>query len=603
MRRARSAETMVRRAREGRVWIALGLLALTLLAFAPMEHAAFLNWDDPAYVTDNAVVAQGLTSQGLVWAFTTTHASNWHPLTWLSHMFDVWLAGMDAGSHHVTNLALHACNVLLLFVVLAGLTRAPWRSAIVAGLFGVHPLHVESVAWIAERKDLLSATFFLLAIGAYARYVRQPSVVRYGLVAISMALGLMAKPMVVTLPLVLLLLDWWPLQRDVPLRRLMTEKLPLVALSVASTVVTFLAQRHGGAVASLVQWSWIARVENACIAYVTYLLSTVWPVDLAALYPMPLQVSTVAAVLSALVLIVITLLVWRARGTSPYLPVGWFWYLGTLLPVIGLIQIGSQSRADRYTYLPLIGIFVLVVWGVADLVARWRVRETAAVPVACGVLLGFALVSRQQTQYWMTSEALWQRALSVTTDNAIAHASLADVLAQRGDTDRAIAEYREAIRIRSGLDEAHVNLANLLADRGATADARREYMTALELRPGNAYAHLGLGVTLEELGDREGAIAQYRDAIRIDPDFAEAHNSLGSALAARDQLEDALREYETAVRLRSTDADFVYNMGVVQERLNRVADARRSYETALHLDPRHASARRALDNLLRRGGG
>ena len=405
-------------------------------AYAQVHTHDFVSYDDPIYVTENPEVQAGLTSAGLVWALTTFRDSNWFPLTWLSHMLDVELFGLDSGWHHLTNVLLHALSAVVLFVALRHMTGARWPSVLVALLFGLHPLHVESVAWIAERKDVLSGLFWMLTLWAYAGYTTRPTRIRYSLSLLLFCLGLMTKQMLVTLPLVLVLLDIWPLCRGVRL----LEKLPFFAASFAASIVAFVAHQQGGAVASFEIVPLATRVENALITYAVYILQAIWPAHLAVFYPYPLKPILVPAIFAAIVLVGITTLAIREFYRRPYLTVGWLWYLSTLLPVIGLVQTGSQARADRYTYIPLIGLSVAVVWGLSEALAPWpRFR----VVLAAATVVAFAAFTAWQLRYWRDSVVLYQHAIDVVPENYLAHFNLAAVLESRGRTSDAVTQLRE----------------------------------------------------------------------------------------------------------------------------------------------------------------
>ena len=442
--------------------LAAGLAALTLLAFLPVFWNGFVNLDDGLYVTGNPWVRKGFTREGLAWVWTANVANNWHPLTVLTHMLDCQLFGLNAAGHHGTSLLLHTANVLLLFAVLRRMTGALGRSAAVAALFAVHPLHVESVAWVAERKDVLSAFFWILAMGAYGRYARQPSSGRYLLVALMMALGLMAKPMVVTLPLVLLLLDVWPLGRlsfepgwGRRLARLVLEKLPLLGLSVISSLVTLKYQTTS--LVSLEILPWRLRFANAAVSYVTYLGKTLLPRKLAAFYPIQFEIDAWKAVAAVFLIAAITALaLWKARR-APYLLVGWLWFLGTLVPVIGLVQVGRQAMADRYTYIPSIGLFLAVSWGVAEL-ARSRSQRTVLATASVLILLLLAAATLALVRTWADSVTLYRHALAVTQNNWVAHIGLAKALVSRQDWAGAAEHYRAALALRPGLREARIGL-------------------------------------------------------------------------------------------------------------------------------------------------
>jgi Flp pilus assembly protein TadD len=570
-------------------WVCLALIAANLIVYAPVWHHGFVNFDDDDYVTANPVVQHGLTWHGVAWALTTDHASNWHPLTWLSHMLDVQLYGLDPGAHHLTNLLLHIANTLLLFGLLNRMTGALGRSAFVAGLFAVHPLHVESVAWVAERKDVLSTLFWMLTLWAYVEYVKRPDLSqsglrRYAVVLLFFALGLLAKPMLVTLPFVLLLLDFWPLGRIgtgsnpaggveiscdewSSISRLVWEKVPLLVLAVASSIVTFVVHRRGAAVISLTAVPLQLRVENALVSYVVYIGKMLWPVHLAVLYPYPRTLPAWWVATAFLFLVGMSVAVIRAGPRHPYLPVGWFWYLGTMVPVIGLIQVGDQAMADRYTYIPLIGLFIIVAWGVPDLLARWPLRlwkfvlPTISLPAAAVlVILACAIAARGQLEYWEDSTTLWTHTLAVTTRNNIAHNNLGAVLADEGKIGEAIAHYSEALRIKPDYADAHNNLGVALDDQGKVDEAIAHYTEALLIKPTYADAHSNLGIALANQGKIDEAIAQFTEALRINPDSAKAHNNLGVALASQGKLDEAIAHFTEALRIKPDYTDAHNNL-------------------------------------------
>lgn len=496
--------------------ICLLLALITVLAYSPVRHAALVVFDDPVYV-QNSHVEAGLTWPGVKWAFTTWYGSNWHPLTWLSHMLDASLFGKDVGAQHFVNVLFHAANALLLFLLLFRLTKKMWPAAFVAALFAWHPLHVESVAWVSERKDVLSTFFGMLALLVYSKYaeksrVRSPqSTVWYGWTLGFFALSLLAKPMLVTLPFVLLLLDVWPLgrtqifsisaarntqhaTRNTHLPPLVFEKLPFFALTIGSSTVTFLAQRSE-AVVSLEQQPFGSRIANALVSYAEYLGKAVWPARLAIIYPLhPIPVWQIAA--SAVVLVMITFLAWRARKISPYLLIGWLWFLGTLVPVIGIVQVGGQALADRYTYVPLIGVFIAVVYGVADLVTRFRISKVVISAAAALILLGCLGLTEYQLRFWQNSEALFGHAIAVTKNNAIAHINLGVALEEERHPAEALADYRKAVEIDPNRFQAHNNLANLLATMGQREEAYKEYQEALRLNPEAMVAHVNFATAI-----------------------------------------------------------------------------------------------------------
>lgn len=513
---------------------AAALVLLVWLAHGPGLDNGFVNYDDNVYVTENDRVLGGLTRRNIAWAFTTGHGANWHPLTWLSLQADVTLFGTDAAGFHRTNLVLHAANAVVLFLALRALTGAGRRSLAVAALFAVHPLHVESVGWVAERKDLLSALFGLLALWAYAGYVRRPGSGRFGLVFGCMALGLTAKPMLVTLPAVLLLLDVWPLGRlPAQWRRVAWEKLALLALSLMSAGITLAVQSAGGAVKPLEDIPMAARLGNAVVAYAVYLRKAVWPVDLAPFYPHPEVQMPVAPVVGAAALLVgLTVLAVGSARRRPYLLVGWLWYLGTLVPVIGLVQVGWQSLADRYTYLPLIGIYLAVVWGLADLAKAWRVPGW--LPAGAGVVvLGLCVwLTRAQTAVWHDSATLWRHALAVTRDNYVAHNHLGLPQLDAMRLDEAEANFRAAVRLRPDYAEAHNNLAATLMGTNQLDEAERHLRTALELYPRMAVARSNLGLVLQRQGRLDEAIVSLRQAVKLEPGNAVYRGYLADALRA-----------------------------------------------------------------------
>jgi Flp pilus assembly protein TadD len=571
------------------VWICLGLVLVTFLVYARVLNCGFIDYDDPDYVTANPHVQNGLTVQGIVWAFSHVHSSNWHPMTWISHMLDCQLWGLNPRGPHLVNVGFHALNAVLLFLLLQRLTSATWRSALVAGLFAWHPLHVESVAWVAERKDVLSTFFGLLSLLFYVRYAQnksplnlQHSTLNYILALVLFALGLMSKPMLVTLPLVLLLLDWWPLQRvssfkfsvsssgGTPLaggdrqvlsfRQLVLEKLPFFGLAAASAVVTFFVQKSSGAVSSLAQAPLPVRLENAAASYVAYLAKMFWPANLALIYPYRPDVGTGKVVLAVLLLAGVTVLVLVLARQFRFLAMGWGWYLVTLLPVIGLVQVGSQAMADRYTYVPLIGVFIALVWGVALLVERRRQMQIPATIVAIGILAACAAVTDRQLRYWTDTRTLCEHTLRVTSDNAVAHFILANVLMEQGDVATAVEHYREAIRLKSDYPDARLNLTVALQRLGKPDEAMNGLQNLLQADPSLAKAHDKLAILLWQQGQIASAIAQFQEALRLDPDSTEAANNLAWLRAtcpdpAYRNGPEAVRLAERAVQLSGKMAD------------------------------------------------
>lgn len=502
---------------------------------------------------------------------------------------DCQIYGMNAGRHHLTSLLFHIANTLLIFVVLKRMTRALWRSAFVAALFALHPLHVQSVAWVAERKDVLSTFFWLLTMWTYVRYVECPRVSRYFLILLSFAFGLMSKPMLVTLPFVLLLLDYWPLDRvqmgrstDVGMPqthkskttgdqkaivfRLVWEKTPLFALSAASSVVTAFSQHSAGAT-----WSWDVlplkiRIANALFSYVRYVEKMIWPQGLAVLYPYPADVfATWKVAGAAFLLVCILVLSVRAARGYPYLAVGWLWYLGTLVPVIGLVQVGPQSMADRYTYVPLIGLFIIIGWGFDEVVARWRYRRIASGAFIGVLLLALIICSRMQVRYWRNSASLFQHAIDVTTNNYYAQHSLGKALARQGKLDEAIVHYSKALQIRPDYAEAYFCLGAALEEQRKFQEAISSYSKALQIRPNYAPAHNNLGILLGRKGNLEEAIGHFLKVLEARPDYAEAHNNLGITLARQGKLDEAIRHLSEAVRIKPDYAEASNNLRVLRQ--------------------------------------
>jgi len=610
---------------------------VTLAAFWDLHSNGFIKLDDPDYVTANAQVRKGLSAESMAWAFTSTDAANWHPLTWLSHMLDIQLFGMDAGRHHLTSLLLHALNAILLFLLLTRMTGALWRSALVAALFALHPLHVESVAWIAERKDVLSTLFWLLTLFSWLAYVRSKKTTPYILALVLYALGLMAKPMLVTLPFTLLLLDYWPLNRlAFPLRThskelkgLWVEKAPFFALSAASCVITMIVQKSGGAVATLTRLPPADRLTNAVWAYAAYLGKTVRPSALAVFYPHPHAGLSMGSTAAAFILLVCTtVFALRLGKRAPYLPFGWLWYLGTLVPVIGLVQVGDQAMADRYTYVPLIGIFIAAVWVLAEIVKGNRALRLAVSAAAAVALAVLFFLTRAQTGYWSGDEALFGRALQITSNNWLVHNQFGLYLFDKGKTKEAIAHYNEAVRInpespavQSNLGLALVanrqveagiehytqalrlkpdaplisyNLGQALLKMNRFSEAIPCYEWALKFLPALADAHISLGIAFDGVGRTPEALEQFRQALRIKPDSAQALNALGIGLGKMNRLPESIQRLEEAVQ---RDPDFVdarINLGISLNSADRSAEALEQFRQALRIKP---DSVQALDNL------
>jgi tetratricopeptide (TPR) repeat protein len=549
--------------------IVLALMFAMLGVFGNSLTYDFVNYDDPAYITGNDQVKQGLTAETIAWAFTTTRMGNWNPLTWLSHMADVQLYGLNPAGHRLTSVLLHTGSAVLLFLLFQRMTGCLWRSAAAAALFALHPLRVESVVWISERKDVLSTFLFLLTLFAYVRYVGRPGTARYLLVVLLFTLGLLAKPMLVTLPVVLLLLDYWPLNRfrsahiggTRPLHeegssvlKLLIEKAPLLLLSAIVSMVTIWAQRHEQAMMSVADYPFLSRLSNAILSYAKYLGMMFWPTDLAVLYPLPAQAQSVSAVLALLVLCGVTTAAFLASRRRPYILMGWLWYLVTLAPVIGIIQVGLQSMADRYTYIPSIGIALAAVWGMADAAEEWR-RWRVLIPLSCFILALFMAATIRQAAYWENSVTLFSHAVQVTQNNRIAHVNLGDALDRYGRYEEAMVQYRMALRIKPDDAFANYKLANDLDLSGRTREALPYYRMSLQIDERNPHIHNNLGIALMRLGNMTEAKDHFIRAIQLDPGLGDAHYNLGLAFVSADRLEDAIRAFTEALRLNPADVD------------------------------------------------
>jgi protein O-mannosyl-transferase len=591
------------------VWLMAALLVLgTMALYWPATRCDFVNLDDDLVVTSNVHVQNGLTLENLKWAFFNPLFINWHPLTALSHMLDCQLFGLQPWGHHLTSVSLHALNAALVLLFLRRTTGAIWRSVVVAALFAVHPLRVESVAWVAERKDVLSGFFGLLALIAYARYaelqglkskVQSPKPVvsdhrlRYYVLSLFfLACGLMSKPMLVTWPFVMLLLDYWPLERFKPgsVWRLVREKIPFVALAAVMTVVTFVLQKQGGALEAGETLPLGVRSANAVVSYCRYLGTMFWPRDLAVFYPHPGQWPAANVLLAGGLLVGVSALLFVKRRRYPFLLMGWLWYGGTLVPVIGLVQTGAHAMADRFTYLPSLGVLILVVWGVYELSRHWRYGMIAlSLAVTAAIVLCLAL-TRQQLGYWKDSEALFRHALEVTENNDLAHNNLGTALDQKGQTDEAIRQYREAIRLKPDYALPRNNLGAALDKKGQTDEAIRQYREAIRLKPDYAVPYNNLGNDLGKQGQVDAAISHYREAIRLKPDYAEAHYNLGLALNEKSQIDEAISHYQEVVRLKPDYAEAYNNLGAALARKGPIDEAIRQYQKAIRLKPDYAQA-------------
>ena len=527
--------------------VCICLAVLAWLVFGQTLWHDFINYDDPRYVYENTKITGGLSISGIGWAFTHIHSLNWHPITTISHMLDCQLYGLKAGWHHFTNVLLHTLAVILLFVALEQMTGAIWRSAFVVAVFAIHPLRVESVAWIAERKDVLSGVFFMLTLLAYTYYVRLPRVRSYLLVLFLFACGLMCKPMLVTLPFVLLLLDYWPLDRiKSQFWKRVTEKIPLIALSAVSSVITFLVQK--GAVGRTEELPILERINNAVVSYVIYIWQLIWPANLAVFYPHPENRLPVWEIVCCfVVLICITVTAIALRKQRPYLLTGWLWYLGMLVPVIGLVQVGWQGRADRYTYLPQIGLYIAVTWGVAELTASYRHRRAILSAAAILVIAVLSSCAWAQTSYWRDSETLFRHALAVTTNNDVAENNLGIVFLGQGKLDDAISLLQSAADLRPDNSPAHENLAKALLQKGQVADALVHYRKLLELQPDNMEVHNIVGTVLVQQGRVQEGVEEWQKVLSLEPDNGNALSNLAWVFAT--SPDQSIRDGPKAVQL------------------------------------------------------
>ena len=544
--------------------IYLILVILTVVVFRQLPSFDFVNLDDNIYVTENTHIQSGLTIENIVWSFKTTYANFWHPLTWLSHMLDCQLFGLNPGMHHFSSLLLHILNTLLLFTVFNRMTGKQLQSAVVAILFAVHPLHVESVAWISERKDLLSTLFWLLTMYAYTRYVEVPKTSRYLTVLLFYFLGLMAKPMLVTLPFVLLLMDVWPLNRfrfdpadkqtnqsnpKTSVRWLIFEKTPFFVIAFLFSIICILAQ--GEAVQSLDNIPLSLRLSNVFISYSQYLSKTIWPSHLAVFYPYPESYpiwQTAGSIL--LIASLSTITICKAKK-YPYMAVGWLWFIGTLVPVIGLVQVGSHAMADRYTYVPLIGLFIIVAWGCQDFfLNKYRFRKKIFGGFFCILLSALMVCAFMQVDHWRNSVSLFSHAIKVTNNNWLAYNNLGGILNVQGDYKKAIPYFRKAIEISPGHLKAHINIGLALSHIGENQEAIKHYLFVLKINPDNSEVHNNLGLLLAKRNNVKEAINHFRKAVSLNPDYAEAYNNLGVAMARQGNFEEAITQFKKAVDLK-----------------------------------------------------
>ena len=591
------------------VLVCLFLVVTTLAVYWQVENHKFINLDDTQYITKNQHVQKGLASESITWAFSITDISYWHPLTWLSLMLDYELYGINPRGYHLTNVALHTLNALFLFLFLRWMTGSLWRSAFVAALFALHPLNVESVAWAVERKNVLSTFFWLLTLLAYSNYSMLPTLPRYLLLVLFFGLGLMTKPMLVTLPCVLLLLDYWPLGRldfgqckdgrSVQLRAsslsgslrmlphvVILEKVPLFILSGVTAYMTSLSAQRIGMAISTEFVPIKLRIANGLVSYLSYCAKMVWPQNLAVFYPYPHDVSIWQSAGAAALLIGISMLVFRWARKAPYLVTGWLWYLGTLLPLIGLKQVGLwPAMADRFAYVPLIGLFIMVVWGIADLTAGWRYGRSALTWGSGALLAALMLLTWNQLHYWRNSTALFEHALAVTENNYVAHNNLGTALDEQGLAKEAMVHFSEAVRIRPNFSRAHNNLGNSLTRQGKYREAIRHFYKALEVEPNMPGFHLNLGNALETQGNSEEAAFHYSKALQLDPAFAEAYFNLGNLLARQGKVEEAISCLSRALECKPNFAEAHNSLGVMLAYRGKLDEAIAHFTEALRIKP------------------
>jgi Tfp pilus assembly protein PilF len=592
--------------------IAIGLVLATLVAFEPLRQNGFVNFDDGVYITGNPHVQSGLSPGEFAWAFNLGHASNWHPLTWFSHMLDVSLWGRDARGHHLTSLALHALSVALLFLLVRRMTKATGKSAFVAAAFALHPLHVEPVAWVSERKDVLSALLGFLSLWAWVGWTEKGGIGRYAAALGLFALGLMAKPMLVSLPFVLLLLDAWPLKRIAragggssgmasgrSAGALLREKIPFFVLAGLSCAMTVVAQRRGGAVAGVVALPLSFRLGNAACAYVAYIAKALWPAKLSVFYPYPRVLSAVKVAACSLFLLGSTALSLLHARARPWLAVGWLWWVGMLVPVIGIVQVGQQSMADRYTYMPLVGLAIAFAWGLDELVSRWSSGKTASAVLAVAVVGAWAVVTRTQTALWKDDLSLFGHAVAVTEGNSIAHYRLGYALSEQHRFDEALAEYREALAANPRYADAHNDIGRVLERQGQHELAIESYRKAVEIDPGLAVAHLNLAHALDASGRFPEAALHFEQALRIAPDVPEAHNDYAVALSQQGRFDDALAHFSQALRLKPGYGDAYLFQGLALANMGRVSEAIESLREGIRLRPDRTDAKGLLEQMLR----
>jgi len=546
------------------IFICFFFIFILFFTYSPVINHEFVNYDDDEYVFENPTVLNGISLNNMHWAFTTTYKSNWHPLTWMSHMLDVELFGLNAGMHHITNVIFHILNTLLLFILFREMTGCLWKSGFVAVLFAFHPMHVESVAWISERKDVLSTFWGMLTLIAYVKYVKRGKLIYYLLVNLFYIIGIMAKPMIVTIPFVMILLDYWPLNRNEKFGLLIYEKIPLFLISIVSCGITLYVQEIGGSIASLEAYPLYVRIANVLVSYASYMGKIIWPCCMAVFYPHPDKLTMHKVVIAFLLFVSLNGFAIKSMKNHPWATVGWLWYIGTLVPVIGLVQVGLQSRADRYTYLPYIGLFIIIVWGSEQLLLKWGVKKRGVALIMVIVLTVLTGLSSLQLTHWKNSIKLFTHAINVTDDNYLAHNNLGQAILERGGTDKAIYHFEEAIRIKSNFEIAYLNL----------------------------------GVSLVNKGKNREAISYYQKAIEIKPDYVDAYNNLGNAYLRESMTIDAVRQYQKALKIEPENAQTFNSLGAAMIRMGRIDDAIKYFKKAINAKPGYMEAKRNLAKVL-----
>jgi len=605
------------------VWVCLFLVLITLSSYWQVRHYDFINFDDNLYVYDNLHIRSGMTQESLVWSFNFQEKDKnyWHPLTWLSHMLDVELYGLDPGRHHLTNVLCHTVNTLLLFIALNWMTGTIWRSAVVAALFGLHPLNVESVVWIAERKSVLSTFFWMLTLLAYLYYTRRTSFLRYFAVCSSFALGLLAKPMLVTLPFVLMLLDYWPLQRwciaglnsnirrESNTRQIILEKVPLLLLSTFSVYLSSKSVQGEGDVISFQLVPLLLRIENALVSYVKYIGKMIWPQNLSVYYPFPDMVSAGQLMGAVAVLVSVSALAIWGLKRRPYLAVGWFWFLGTLVPVIGFVQVGLwPEMADRWAYVPLIGLFIMIAWGMPDLISGWRHKHKILAIAAGTVLLLLSITTRIQISHWTDSTTLFKQAVKAVSGssvpqnklgNALILNNLALALMDDGRTDEALNIFVAAVNLVPDSPRANYNLGYILQQQGKNAEAIRYFKQAVKLNPEYFLAHYNLATALIVIGKIDEAMSHYHLALDLSPDNKDVLNDLANVMVEQGRSVEALSYYSKALRLEPNDPAIHNNLGVALIHMGRFEKAADHFRKALQLNPDYVDANENLKKTLR----